>query len=310
MDTAGLWPVLVIIILNTLIALSVLIMAFLKKKEVRSSMLMLAWFIFIVPLIGILFILLGRLISWLNRKKNVDMSEVSFSQDREKLVLPPDQETEMNYVPIQDALAVSDTESLRKLLLDALRNNAKKTVSSIAAAINSKDTEASHYAASVILDALSEFRATAQSMLEQMHKLPEDVEMNLLTFEYIYDVLSMKIMTQIEQESFIYTLNTVAENLFIHNLWYMTASHYLYMTDLFISIKDYILAEQWAQRAFRYRPDVLETYKASLHLYFDQHDQKAFFECLNRLRDSDIIIDEEILNLFRLYGEMPGTASI
>jgi hypothetical protein len=301
MDTTGLWPVLVILILNMLIAFIVFVAAFFQKKGRRSTVFMLSWFILIVPLLGILYTLLGRFISFLNRRRNVDMSDVSFSQEREKLVIPPDRESEMNYVPIQDAMAVSDTASLRRLLLDTLRNNAKKTISSVAVAMNSKDTETSHYAASIILDALSEYRSTAQNMLEQMRKHPEDVEMNLLIFDYMYDILSMKIMNNVEQRSYIYILDDVAENLFSYNLWYMTATHYLWMTDLFISIRDYDMADKWVTRAGTYRPYMLDTFKANLHLYFEQQNQTAFFDCLNELRASDIIVDEEIMSLFRLY---------
>lgn len=301
MDINGLWFVLLILILNTMIAICVMIAAFFQKKEQRSTVFMLSWFLFIVPLFGLLYILLGLFISFLNRKKNVDMSDVSFSQEREKLVLPPDRETEMNYVPIQDAMAVSDTASLRRLLLDTLRNNAKRTVSSIAVAMNSKDTETSHYAASIILDALSECRSTAQNMLDQMQKHPEDVEVNLLTFSYIHEILCMKIMNDIEQKTYIYIMDDVAENLFHQNLWYMTATHYMWMTDLFISAGDYDMAEKWVTRAVLYRPNMLDTYKANLHLYFKRQNQAAFLNCLNELRDSDIIVDEEIMNLFRLY---------
>jgi len=302
MDTIGLWSVLAILAGNYLIVLIVFIAAFFQKKEQRSTVFMLSWFLFIVPFFGLLYLLLGRFISYLNRKKNVDMSDVSFSQEREKLILPPDKETEMNYVPIQDAMAVSDTTSLRRLLLDTLRGNAKRTISSIAVAMNSKDTETSHYAASIILDALSECRLTAQNMIWQMQKNPEDVEINLLTLEYIHDILNLKIMNNVEQKSYIYILDNVAENLFTHNLWYMTATHYLWMTDLFLSVKDYNMADKWVTRAGTYRPYMLDSFKANLHLYFEQKNQTAFFDCLNELKNSDILVDEEILSLFRLYG--------
>lgn len=302
MDKTGLTAVLIICIINILAAVVVFIMAFFQEKGRRSTMFMLSWFIFIVPFFGPLYMVLGSVFRFLNRKKSVDLSEVSFNQEREKLILPPDAQTEMNYVPIQDAMAVSDTSSLRRLVLNTLRSNVKKTISSIAAALNSKDTETSHYAASIILDALSEFRSTSQNMIEHMKKAPEDVEMNLLAFDYIYDILDMKIMAGVEQEAYIYTLDNVAENLFTQNLWYMTASHYLSMTDLFISVNDSKMAEKWALRASRFRPDMLDTYKANLHLYYSKHDRTAFFQCMEELRDSDVIADEEIVNLFRLYS--------
>lgn len=306
MNTAGLWPVLVILAGNSFLAVIVFIAAFFQKKGQKSTAFMLSWFLLIVPLFGLLYIVLGQLFKYLNRKKNVDMSDISFNQNREKLILPPDSETEMNYVPIQDAMAVSDTASLRRLLLDTLRNNAKKTVSSIAVAMNSSDTETSHYAASIILDALSECRSTAQNMIDQMQKHPEDVEMNLLTLDYIHEILNMKIMNDIEQKSYIYIMDNVAENLFTHNLWYMTAAHYLWMTDFFISVKDYNMADKWVTRAGKYRPGMLDTYKAYLHLYFEQQNRTAFLTCLNELRETSIIADEEIMNLFRLYGGKNG----
>lgn len=301
MNTAGLWPVLLILVLNSLLAIIIFLIGVFQKKYKSSTVIMLSWFVFIVPFIGLIYILLGLLIKSLLGKRNVDMSEVSFNQERENIILPPDQDIELNYVSIHDAMAVSDTISLRRLLLDTMLIKAKKKVSDIAVAINSNDTEASHYVATMIMDLLSELRSEANNMMESMKKVPEDVEMNLLTFDYIYDFLSLKIMSDVEQESYIYSLDDVAENLFSYNLWYMTATHYLKMTDLFISIKDYTMADKWSNRAVLYRPKMLDTYKAKLHLYFEQHNYEAFFNCLNELKNSDISVDKEIMDLFHIY---------
>ncbi len=302
MKTVGLWPVLLILILNSILAIVVFILAFYKKEKERNTMFMLSWFIFIVPFMGVLYILSGLLINYFIRKSNVDMSDISFSQDREKLILPPNQEAEMNYVPIHDAMAISDTASLRRLLLDTMLNNAKKRVSNIAVAMNSNDTEASHYVATMIMDVLSELRSIAQSMIERMRRLPENVELNLLTFDFIYEFICMKIMSDIEQEAYIYILDDIAENLFNQNLWHMSATHYLRITDVFISIKDYNMADKWSSRANQYRPNMLDTYKAKLHLYFEQHNYNAFFDCLDELRNSEISVDKEIIDLFHIYN--------
>jgi tetratricopeptide (TPR) repeat protein len=301
LNRQGLWPVLIILLINSLLAIGVLILAFSKERKNKSTLIMLSCFILIVPLIGPIYILLGLLINRLTRKGNVDMSDVSFSQEREKIILPPDQDKEMNYVPIHDAMVVSDNASLRRLLLDTMLTKAKDRISNIAIAMNSSDTEASHYAASITMDVLSELRATAQNMLESMQRLPEDVEMNLLTFDYLYEFISLGIMSKVEQEASIYTLDDVADNLFTYNLWYMTASHYLKITDLFISIRDYNMADKWSQRASQYRPNMLDTYKAKLHLYFEQRNYNAFFECLEELKNSEISVDKEIIDLFHLY---------
>lgn len=301
MINQGLWPVIAIPGFNAFIALAMFIASFFLDKEKRSTVRILSWFSFIVPIVGGLYLLTGFLINYFIQKRNIDLSYVSFSQKREKLILPPNQETEMNYVPIRDAIAVSDTASLRKLVFDTILSDAKKKLSSVAVAMNSNDTESSHYAATLIMDALAEFRPAAQEMVEKTKKFPEDVEMNLLTFDFIYEFLSLNIMTDIEQRTYIYILDEVAEILFTHNLWYITAAHYLKLSDLFISVKDYSMAEKWCLRAEKYRPDMLDTYKAKLHLLYSKHNYKDFLNCLSQLKKSEITVDDEIMDLYRIY---------
>lgn len=303
MNTTEAWAVILILIMNTLIAIIVFIISFRHKDRRRNKLLMLSWFIFIVPLLGSLYILLAKYFTFIKRKDHIDMGDISFSQGREKEVLPPDFQTEMNYVPIQDAMRVSDIPSLRQLLLSVLRNNAETTISSIAMAINSEDTETSHYAASYISDALSESRRTVQDMVEEMENNPEDPEMNLLALEYIHKILSFKIMNDIEQKSHIYIMDHVAENLFANNLWYMSETHYLWMVDWLLYARDFDMADKWINRAREYRPHTLETYKAHLHLYSERKMPEEFLNCLDELKQSDIPVDEEILNLFRLYDK-------
>lgn len=293
--------ILTIVILNSLIALVVFTTAFFQNGDKKSTLFMLSWFIFIVPSFGILYILMGRIFVFLNRKKPVDMRDISFSREREAQILPPDLGTEMNYAPISDAMAVSDTSSLRELLLSVLRDDAIKSASAVSGAVESKDTETSHYAASFILDALSEYRSTVQTMIAEVEEHPENADINLLALGYIHGVLSSGILNNMEQKSYIYIMDDMAENLFIHNLWNMTATHYLWMVDLFIFIKDYNMANKWVKRAKLYRPNLLDTYKAQLRLFFGQKRWTEFFDCLNEIKESDITVDSEILNLFRLY---------
>lgn len=293
--------VLVLIALNMIIGFLVFLYGMMQKKEVRTTYLMLSWFILFVPILGVIYLIIGSVITFLKRKKYVDMSEVSFSQDRDQIILPPDEESELNYVPIEDAIAVSDTTSLRRLVLDTLRNSSLKSISYLSACMNSKDSETSHYAASIIMDILSECRSNAQQMLEQMQKNPEDVEISLITLEYIYDILSSDLMNDIEQKTYIYLFDMVGENLFTNNLWYMTETHYLWLTDMLLSIKDYNLAQKWVKRGSKYRPNLLDTYKAILHLYFEQRNVDSFFSTLEELKKSDIVVDDEVLNLFRIY---------
>ena len=48
-------------------------------------------------------------------------------------------------------------------------------------------------------------------MIEIVKRLPEDVEINLITFEFIYDFISLNIMSAVEQEAFVYTLDDLGK---------------------------------------------------------------------------------------------------
>ena len=301
MDKVGLYPFILILIINLFLAILMVLYAIFIKKDEDGTLFLMSCFILFVPLVGPIFLLFISLLNHLFHMKNADLSNISFSQEREYLIFSPDYEKEINYVPLHDAISISDNTSLRNLLLNTMLSSAKVKVSNISVAIASEDTEASHYAATIMMDVLSELQSAAQNLIENLEKFPEDVEMNILAFDYLYELLELNIMSSIEQEAYVHTLNDVAENLFKYNLWYMTADHYLKMTELFISISDYNMAYRWSLRAEKYRPDTLETYKAKLHLYYVQNDNKAFFEYLDELKNSSIIVDKETLDLFHTY---------
>ncbi len=302
MGTTAFGHVIMIILINTAVALLVFLVGLLQEPGRRCTTLMFSWFILICPLAAIVFISLGKLISAFYKTRDIDMDDISFSMKRDRIVLPPDREVELNYVPLEDAIAVSDIGNLRRLLINILKNNDKEMIAGITRAIDNSDTEVSHYAATAILDILSDFRANLQSLLLKVKRFPDDVNLNLFALDYIYKMLNMNIMNASEQRATIYTENEVAENLFKYNLWYMKPEYYLWMTDLMISIEDFNLAEVWASRAQKYCSDQLSSYKARLHVYYAQKHIDAFFACMTELKNTDIAVDKEMLDLFRIYG--------
>ena len=81
-----------------------------------------------------------------------------------------DEEQERNVVPIEEALAISDRDSLRTLIMNVVRGDVTDSLGSLALALDSEDTETSHYAAAVLRDVLNDFRQHAQKLYRQMQK--------------------------------------------------------------------------------------------------------------------------------------------
>ncbi len=293
----------ILMLLNAAIALGVVLYALLRARRARSTLILLSWLILICPVAGPVFLACGHLLSELSRKLDLDMEDINFSKQHEKVVLPPDSNAEMNLVPLNDAMAISDNGEVRKLLIDILKNDDLQALTGVARAIDDRDTEVSHYAAVAVLDSLSRFRANIQNHMANLRRYPDNIAANVNLLEYVHHMLEMNVMNDPERRSTINIEAEVAENLFQHNTWYMKGKHYLWLTDHLISVDDLSAAATWVERARRHYPDKLSTYKAWLHLAYARRDEAAFFECLAQIRASQVAVDKEIIDVLRVFED-------
>ena len=166
MDTVGINVTLLLIGLNCLAAVCLFVVAWFRRGGVRRTYFLYAWITLVCPVAGPLLLALGRLIGITFHAKHVDMADISFSRIREESVQLPDREVEMNYVPLEDAVAFSDVKDLRRLLINILKNGDREMLASVSRAINNPDTEVSHYSATAVLDTLSDFRISLHDLYQ------------------------------------------------------------------------------------------------------------------------------------------------
>ena len=134
----------------------------------------------------------------------MDLEDVIFSKERVKTHLRADEEREGNLVPIEEALAISDKDSLRTLVMNVVRGDVQNSLASISLALNSEDTETSHYAATVLRDALNDFRKRAQELYLQMKQEGVDAaEAACILIEYMHGVLIQEVFHEKEQQTYI-----------------------------------------------------------------------------------------------------------
>lgn len=69
-----------------------------------------------------------------------------------------------------------------------------------------------------------------------------------------------------------------------------------------LEIKDYEKSEKWCLRMQEQYPDELSTYTCRLKLYFARQEREAFFQTLDTLKKSDVVIDRETLELIRIFS--------
>ena len=298
-----------ILVINTVIALVYLFWGILRRKDRekdrghRAKYVMLSFVMLICPLIGPLFLGFSHLLYLLFSKRDVDMSDVSFSREKIKAYTLADMDRDINIVPMQETLLVSDVRRRRKMLLDVLKKDVRRSMGAIAIALDNPDSETSHYAASAIMDALSEFRGNVQNMYTKLKADPEDFELGSLLMEYIGDVLRQNILSGDEKKSYTYMADEIGDTLFLHHPENVEGRQYRELMENLIEIGDYPLAEKWSRRALKHRDYQLDTYIGCLRFYYTYNDRDSFFSCMERLKKSGIVVNRETMELIRIFEQ-------
>ena len=113
------------------------------------------------PVVGVLFFSAAWVKVRFFSFGNLDLSDVEFGKKKSKIRVKADEERERNIVPIEESILVSDTEKMRANMINVLLGATDDSLSSIALALNSDDSEVAHYAAAMLQNKLDEFRETA-----------------------------------------------------------------------------------------------------------------------------------------------------
>lgn len=291
----------VILLLNTAAALVFWLTGLVKKRS-RTKNTIEALVILLCPLVGPLYLLFSKLIDRLFFSNQIDRNIVSFSRSRRDSLTVPEEEEEMNLVPMSEALAVSHKTDQRRLLLQVLKTNSERSLGSVRLALESEDSETSHYAASAILDLTAKFEADAERMLKQVRENPDNLSATLNCAEELNAFLRQNVLSELEQKSYVYEAEGVYENLYLRHRERMESSHYLEITELLLRAGDIQAAEHWAERGMEEKELELDAYRAMLQVLYAKGDRQAFFQCLDKLKKSDVRFDEQMLEMIRFLN--------
>ena len=90
--------------------------------------------------------------------------------------------------------------------------------------------------------------------------------------------------------------------LLYEQMYYRLKPKYIqWLCDLLLRAHKYDQMKKWCDRSRDLYPDELSTYVCYLKYYFTVEKKKEFFEELDRLKKSNIVIDRETLELIRTF---------
>lgn len=256
----------------------------------------------VCPLVGPLFYLLAYLFYKLFFQEPVDLEDVIFSKERIKSFVSAEEESERNLVSLEEAIEITNEKELRTLMMNVVRGDVQKFLYSISLALNSQDTETAHYAASMLQDALNDFRTKVEK--DRMLVL-EDSEQSVLyaetLVEYMNQVLEQRAFTDMEQRNFVGIMEEMCDILYQKAPGRMSSVMYEAISLRLLEIEEYDQAEKWCNRAKVFYPNTLASFTTQLKLYFASGKKEQFFETVEELKNSSVVVDNETLELLRVF---------
>ncbi|MGM9550815.1 MAG: hypothetical protein ACI3XA_01015 [Clostridia bacterium] len=297
---------LVVLILNTLIAVGYLIWWLIFKKDIdnRRQYIMNTVVMIICPVVGILYFVLAFLKYRFIKIGNRDLSDVEFSKKRHVARVKADESRERNIVSVGEAILISDMEKKRTNMLNVLLGETDESFSAIALALDSDDSEVAHYAASFLQSKMDTFRDNVRKtklMIEDEDTSEEErKELILKLIRYMNHMLKQNVFTDTEQADYVGQMAELCETLYENSKADLTHESYEWLIGRMIEIKEYDKAEFWGNRFFEQYPTLLASYTLRLKLYFETGHKDAFFEVLAQLKASTVAIDSQTLELIRM----------
>lgn len=205
-------------------------------------------------------------------------------------------------VSLEEALEVTDKKNLRTLMLNVIRGDYRNSLAAINLALNSEDSETAHYAASVLQDVLNDFRSKVQTdYLLCQEENEQQVENCIKLVEYMNPILEQQVLTSLEQRSMAERMQEVLQKAWELDKIKISSTVYEKVCQRLLEVKDYEKCTLWCDRAMEQYPGVLSSYTCQMKLYFSCGKKEKFFQVMQELRDSDIAIDNETLELIRTF---------
>jgi len=234
--------------------------------------------------------------------KEVDLSDVVFSKDRVEQLEKSNADEESNFVSIREAVAVSDYRNQRQLMMNILKRDTKKTLGSLSYALNSEDSETSHYAASALGDELGIFRNKVHKLHKVVREYGEAGKDGCELIETVYSTIKQDVFPPTEYKQLVEMVDDTLDIMADKYQDFLHPEYYEWVVELLMDIKEYDKAYKWCNRARDKYDEELVTYKCYFRYYYGIGDGEMFANTLEELKKVDITIDSETLELLRTFS--------
>ncbi|MBH1941529.1 hypothetical protein I5677_11550 [Mobilitalea sibirica] len=285
-----------IIFLNTIFTLIFL----LKSKDKKQGILFGTMF-FIVPVFGFAIYYIPHFMFRMIHKTNLyNKDDIISMKLREDYAARPKVEEELNIVPFDEALAVSQTGEKRNLLLELLKGNMADNYKVTMSALEDSDSETSHYAAAATMEIARKLRNELQKSETVFLQSKESPEKRRDYLDKLYNFIDSGVLSSrdrlIQMNKYIKLIQETMNEYSTVTL----ESDYIHLIDFYLELNQLYEAEEVAKNRLSEFEDE-DIYMRLLEIYYRLQNKNEFDKVLQRLRNSTVVLSAIGLDQLRFW---------
>ncbi len=258
--------------------------------------------VFMLPVIGFLFFIVTTISGkFAKNTDNILESYLKYIQDKKHVYYEEniDFEKEINTIPFQDSLYFSDNKDKRAYLIYILKKDFIKHIKGLQKAIESDDSETSHYAAAALMEIKKHFEILIQNASEYYYKNSNDINSMVEYAGVLKKYLKSGIADKIDYREYLDKYSMVLEKILLK--YHENENYFSEKISTDIELGNFESAYEFCKKFFDYFPNNEKPYLVLLKLYHAIHDFSSFEKKLRELKNKKITLTEYANDMIRFW---------
>ncbi|TQR21203.1 hypothetical protein [Psychrobacillus vulpis] len=232
-------------------------------------------------------------------KQNEDIS-VELLAIQEKI----EKEKELNIVPIEEALVVSDYSARRKVMIDVLKEDTLQYMDVIKTAVLNEDTETSHYAVTAVMEIKRKLSISLQELSVKFDQNNSDTHIARAYAQVLKEYMDSGFLDDQTIRKYKFTYIHVLNQLIQNDDGDGETFEEKVTTEMELS--EYSTAENTCLEYLRKYPNSEKPYICLLKLYYTTKSTIKMQSTLDELKRSTIKLSNQALTIVRYWSGGTG----
>ena len=208
---------------------------------------------------------------------------------------------ELNVIPIEDALVVSEHQERRQVMIDVLKQDTINYIEILQRAVSNEDTETSHYAVSAIMELKRKLQISMQELTVKYENDQSNLHVVIAYVEVLREFMNSGFLDLRTLRKYQFTYLSVLNRLIV--LAEETEWAYIAKVNMEIKLELYGDAEKSAQLFIENSPHNEDAYLALLKVYFVTRSKQKLHFTLDKLKNSPVRLSNQALTTVRFWSE-------